>query len=480
MPREAYISSINLAWHEWQDANPARVRDLLEATRPASGGLDFRSFEWFYLDQLGRTPLWTYTANELFGSNLVLGPEGTWVAAALNRRDGQANDIVVLDAHTGKEIRKIVGRRVPFTQIAISPVDNQLVTLDADGMVVFLDVETGEERQRLFSTSIQPTGVGRVTFSHDGRYLARPVPKSPPDSSRSSVELWDVAAKRKVQSFSMRPDDLGARPFSVSPDGSRMAIASGKLNIWNVSTGKVEKEIDTSALLTDVSFSPDGTSLAVATFTGWIGLWDPATGLRGRTLSGHRGEIHRIDFSPDGRRLASAGRDRVVRIWDVFSGNLHLELRGHESEIWDVGFTRDGHHLVSVGFHDGEVKLWGTERAPESNVLSQEPLSPMILPTFGLAFSPDGRVLAATQAAGTLQVWDPGGSRPLYRIDSRAAIGRGWVAIGPRSDVLAMLDDKRSIVLRNPFDRRRDSDPGLLRKQPSVCLQPEWPVPGRG
>jgi WD40 repeat protein len=103
-----------------------------------------------------------------------------------------------------------------------------------------------------------------------------------------------------------------------------------------------------------------------------------------------------------------------------------------------------------VGFHDGVVKLWEVERSQESIELDQGQLSPQHLPTFGLAFSPDGRVLVAAQAAGALRAWDLDRSTSLFRIDPEAANGRGWVAIGPGSEMLATLDGQRSIVLRNP------------------------------
>ena len=243
-----------------------------------------------------------------------------------------------------------------------------------------------------------------------------------------------------------------------------MATAAGGLKIWNTTTGNLEYEINSSPFFTNVAYSPDGQSLAGATFTGWIGLWNSETGAQTATLSGHRGEIHRIDFSPDGKQLVSGGRDRVIRIWDVPSGSLHHELRGHESEIWDVGFASDGLHVASVGFHNGEVRFWDSGRAPESIELRTNPLDDVSLPTHGLAFDGDGRVLFAAQAAGTIDAWDLSRNARLFCIESKIGNGRGWVAINSNSSILATLNDQRSIVLRNPADgaeiRTLDSSEG--------------------
>jgi eukaryotic-like serine/threonine-protein kinase len=447
--RQTYISLVKLAWFEWQEAHPARVRDLLAATRPDhESAPDFRGFEWFYLDRLNRAPLWTFTPTESFGSSIAFDPKGAWIAVALDGRAGTTSDVVVLDAGTGTEIRRIPSRRARFGTIAVSPDGNQLVLPAHDGTTVFLDVATGEERQRLKSGTIKTVPAGVLSFSGDGRQFARLVASSASDPAQFVVEIWDVAARTKQQSFSI-PRGANAR-LSLNPDGSRVATASVGLRTWNASTGKLEREIDADELFTDVAYSPDGRLLAGATFAGWTGLWDSASGARRETLSGHRGEVHRIRFSPDGKRLVSAGRDRIIRIWDVPAGDLHLELRGHQSEIWDVGFTADGHHLASVGFHNGEVKFWHAEQAPESIELRNEQLSAGDPMTHVLAFSPDGRVLAAAQSGGDLEAWDLVQGRSLFRIDQHAGSGRGWLAIGPKSDVLATLGEKRSIVLRNP------------------------------
>ena len=241
--------------------------------------------------------------------------------------------------------------------------------------------------------------------------------------------------------------------MALSPDGGRLALASAKaLQVWNRSTGKIAWQLESQEPFNDFAFSPDGRLLAGSSFRGWIGLWDAATGVERGTLAGHRGPIMRIQFSPDGKRLASAGRDRVVRIWSVSEGRVQLELRGHESEVWDVAFTPDGTRLASVSILDGVAKLWDIEHGQEATELMKGSPSPDGWPVFGLAFSPDGHVLATADTAGALEAWQVSRKKSLFKLESKAGRGRSWVAFGPRPDVLATLDEKRSIVLRNPLN----------------------------
>jgi WD40 repeat protein len=64
----------------------------------------------------------------------------------------------------------------------------------------------------------------------------------------------------------------------------------------------------------DVTFSPDGQTLAAASRDGDIRLWDVASG-EGRSLVGHEVGVEQVEFSPDGRTIASAGLDHTVRLW---------------------------------------------------------------------------------------------------------------------------------------------------------------------
>jgi WD40 repeat protein len=126
-------------------------------------------------------------------------------------------------------------------------------------------------------------------------------------------------------------------------------------------------------------------------------------------------QVRAIAWSPDGTRLAIAADFNVVEIWDVASGERVQSLlltRAFERWLWlrphhnprdiasAVAWSPDGRFLAA-GSSDASAGVW--ELASGEQVLSLNGQTEQI---GDIEFSPDGRRIATASQDRTVWVWD--------------------------------------------------------------------------
>ncbi|MFC5180435.1 WD40 repeat domain-containing serine/threonine protein kinase [Actinomadura harenae] len=287
--------------------------------------------------------------------------------------------------------KTLAGHKQGVHRVAFSPDGRHLASGSDDMLVLIWDIAAGHPVQTLRGHT---SGVLGLAYAPDGRTVAS-------SALDGTVRIWDVASG--TVKHTLPTDQYGVSALAFSPDGRFLAGSNPDVRIWDAASGRKLRTLTGSghAGVTDVAFSPDGHTVA-ATTDGFyrkapgssVLMYDPATGRRTGTLSGHTNSVQALAFLPDNRTLVSGGNEGIVRIWDYPAGRTTATIAVGGGVIHSLAVTPDGRTLV-VGNTDRTVRLFDlATRAPSGTLTG--PAS--ALQSVGV--SPDGTLVAAGSGSG--------------------------------------------------------------------------------
>jgi WD40 repeat protein len=286
------------------------------------------------------------------------------------------------------------------TRLELQPGDERvLATAGEDGRVVLWDSATGEQQALLAE---EGSWVEQLTWTPDGKVLAA--------AARKTISLW-----RGEESLGIWYD--GRRQVLAmdwAPDSRRLATASNKgLYLWRLDTaasGSAEpmQLLSFPGAPVSVAWQPKGQALAVGTQDGFLQVWRQAAGGNGPrssgkasqlTMRGYPGKVSCLAWHPTRPLIATAGGPDVV-LWNLPAtgkGAKGQPLRHHQKTVTALAWSPDG-RLLAAGDRTGQLSLWDAR----GSLLFAHSLGDEIS---ALAWHPDGTALAVGDTGGRLRVF---------------------------------------------------------------------------
>jgi serine/threonine protein kinase len=273
--------------------------------------------------------------------------------------------------------------------VGIRPGENEYLTAAENGSEFHWDAETGE----LKLTNMTGTTINHNLYSADGSLLASVYVKTlsigpyydpytmefsladvdaelinPNDSNYSAIAFYPDIVENEDGTVSYRvatADNAGyVQQWAVTYDTTiaeedvQALLAEGKVNEipLRVSGELLDNVEMSSSRITQVAYSPDGSTIAASSENGLIRIVDSESMEQVRIFPDTYGQVYDIAFNPEGTQLAAATESSGLLLWDIEAAQVVQEQMADERVITRVVYAQDG--TLLAGTENGVVLGW--------------------------------------------------------------------------------------------------------------------------
>ena len=254
-------------------------------------------------------------------------------------------------------------------------------------------------------------GVYSASFSPDGKTIVT-------TGLDKTVRIWDAESGKELQKWEIKKWEIKSLSYRLF----------GKTLDDLISTIFFHDIIppSTSGVLS-AKYSPDGTKIAVVQQDATIRIHDADTGKELQKIVRQAHWARGIDFSADGKKVVTPSDNGNAQIFDVESGRCLYELIWHSKGRLSASllnyavFSPDGKKIATSSAEE-TVRIWHADSKKELLVLDSgkewhQKEEGKIVEVYSVAFSPDGKKLAAAGQYGIAIIWDSETGQMLQRLE---------------------------------------------------------------
>jgi WD40 repeat protein len=196
-------------------------------------------------------------------------------------------------------------------------------------------------------------------------------------------------------------------------------------------------------MVSSVSYSPDGLTLAIAGMDGDVWICDMLTGQMHAVLPGTPGTAPEVAlaYSPDGMLLAVGGRTKATQVLDMKTGEVKYALPASRFADDVLAFSSDSSVLATLSSDLVGVRLWN---AATGERLRGGSLDVRDNQVDHFAFSPDGGRIAVDNHGGAIQIREVPDQSVVASLSGHADEVHA-LAYNPKGNRLASAGEDRSV-----------------------------------
>ncbi len=298
------------------------------------------------------------------------------------------------------------GRPVAVRANALPPAPASV----AADLEAYISLPTGAAR-RFGDLGLRHPQAVTIHFPADGTTLIT--------GGSPGLRVWDLASRKLLRQYPR--ESFTGWPATSTPDNKYIvAMGDGLVNVIDRADGRSIRRLSVDGdRLACFAVSPDGRTVATGSWGGVLQLWELETGRRLPFRAVHpppqpvptpgvwmepvgQPPIFHVAFSPDGAVIASAAMGDIVRGWDIRTAEEVWHLDPKKTSAGPFTFSPDG-ALVAVATIQNGLAVW---RIADRSIAVEMELAGAPFGLFSVAFSQDGRSIAAGGSNCTLRVWD--------------------------------------------------------------------------
>ncbi|KAF9896432.1 THO complex subunit 3, partial [Lobosporangium transversale] len=166
-------------------------------------------------------------------------------------------------------------------------------------------------------------------------------------SCDKTVRIWDARSAKSIHKIDTTGQNIN---ISWSPDGQSIAVGNKEdlISFIDTRTFKVQKEVPFRVEVNEISWNPAGDLFLLTTGQGSIKVFSYPAMEEVYALEAHTANCYCLEFDPRGRYLATGSADALVNLWDLEDyicvrtfGQLHWPIR-------TISFSFDGEFIASA------------------------------------------------------------------------------------------------------------------------------------